>query len=110
MTDRSGKALTLCDARSGNRVQRMQVRDSILRKLTDGLRPVAIEVIDESEQHHGHGGWREGGETHFRVRLVSEAFRGKTRVERHRIVNGLLAEELAGRVHALAIAAKAPGE
>ena len=88
----------------------MQIRSSILRKLTDGLRPVTIEVIDESEQHHGHGGWREGGETHFRVRLVSEAFRGKTRVERHRIVNGLLADELAGRVHALAISAKAPGE
>jgi BolA protein len=88
----------------------MQVRASILRKLTDGLRPVTIEVIDESEQHHGHGGWREGGETHFRVRLVSEAFRGKTRVERHRLVNGLLADELAGRVHALAITAKAPGE
>ncbi len=67
-------------------------------------------VIDESEQHHGHGGWREGGETHFRVNVVSAAFAGKSRVERHRIVNGLLAEELAGRVHALAISAKAPGE
>jgi BolA protein len=88
----------------------MQVRASILRKLTDGLQPVTIEVIDESGQHQGHGGWREGGETHFRVRLVSESFRGKTRVERHRIVNGLLADELAGRVHALAITAKAPGE
>jgi len=88
----------------------MQVRTSILRKLTDGLQPVTIEVIDESEQHRGHGGWREGGETHFRVRLVSESFRGKSRVERHRIVNGLLADELAGRVHALAITAKAPGE
>ncbi len=49
----------------------MHVRSSILRKLTDALQPVTIEVIDESEQHHGHGGWREGGETHFRVRLVS---------------------------------------
>ena len=88
----------------------MQVRSSILRKLTDALQPVTIEVIDESEQHHGHGGWREGGETHFRVRLVSAAFSGKSRVERHRIVNGLLADELKGRVHALAITAKAPGE
>lgn len=88
----------------------MHVRSSILRKLTDALQPVTIEVIDESEQHHGHGGWREGGETHFRVRLVSAAFSGKSRVERHRIVNGLLAEELKGRVHALAITAKAPGE
>ena len=88
----------------------MQVRASILRKLTDALQPVTIEVIDESEQHHGHGGWREGGETHFRVRLVSAAFSGKSRVERHRIVNGLLEDELKGRVHALAISARAPGE
>jgi BolA protein len=88
----------------------MQVRSSILGKLTQGLHPVTIEVVDESEQHRGHGGWREGGETHFRVRVVSEAFRGKSRVERHRMVNGLLADELAGRVHALAISAKAPGE
>lgn len=88
----------------------MQVRGAMVKKLTEGLRPVTIEVIDESEQHHGHSGWREGGETHFRVRIVSEAFRGKSRVERHRMVNALVAEELAGRVHALAITAKAPGE
>lgn len=88
----------------------MKVKDAISRKLNDALAPSSLSVIDESEQHLGHGGWREGGETHFRVNVVSAAFAGKSRVERHRIVNGLLAEELAGRVHALAISAKAPGE
>ena len=88
----------------------MGVKDAISRKLTDALAPVSLSVVDESDQHRGHGGWREGGETHFRVEVVSEAFRGKSRVERHRMVNGLLAAELAGGVHALAISAKAPGE
>ena len=64
----------------------------------------------ESHQHQGHGGWREGGETHFRVEIVSVAFAGKSRLERHRLVNGALAQELAESVHALAIAARAPGE
>jgi len=88
----------------------MKVKDAISRKLNDALAPSSLSVIDESEQHHGHGGWREGGETHFRVNVVSAAFAGKSRIERHRIVNALLAEELAGRVHALAISAKTPEE
>jgi len=88
----------------------MAVKDAISRKLTDGLAPVSLSFVDESDQHRGHGGWREGGETHFRVEVVSEAFRGKSRVERHRMVNGLLAAELAGGVHALALATRVPGE
>ena len=84
--------------------------DNITRKLDAAFAPQRLAVIDESHQHHGHGGWREGGETHFRVNIVSEAFAGKSRLERHRLVNAALAEELAERVHALAIAAKAPGE
>ncbi|TCT05872.1 BolA protein family transcriptional regulator [Tepidamorphus gemmatus] len=86
----------------------MTIRDRIAEKLTAALAPEALEVIDESDRHHGHAGWREGGETHFRVRIVSRAFAGKTRVERHRMVNAALAEELAGGVHALAISAEAP--
>lgn len=86
------------------------IAERITRKLTDTFAPQQLEVIDESHQHHGHGGWREGGETHFRVHIVSEAFAGKTRLERHRLVNAALTQELADRVHALAIAAKAPGE
>ncbi len=84
--------------------------ERITKKLEDALRPQHLSVIDESHQHQGHGGWREGGETHFRVNIVSEAFAGKSRLERHRMVNAALAQELAERVHALAIAAKAPGE
>lgn len=74
------------------------------------LGPSVLDVIDESHKHHGHSGWKEGGETHFRVRIVSEAFRGQTRLARHRLVNELLAAELKERVHALAIEARAPGE
>ena len=84
--------------------------DRIAGKLTAQLAPEHLTVIDESHQHHGHAGWREGGETHFRVEIVSPAFSGKSRLERHRLVNAALSEELAGGVHALAIAARAPGE
>ena len=88
----------------------MAVKEQITAKLTQALAPSILVVSDDSDSHRGHGGWREGGETHFSVQVVSSAFSGKSRVERHRIVNALLAEELAGRVHALAISAKAPGE
>ena len=84
--------------------------ERITKKLEAALAPQRLAVIDESHQHQGHGGWREGGETHFRVDIVSEAFLGKSRLERHRLVNAALAQELTERVHALAIAAKAPGE
>lgn len=84
------------------------IAERITRKLTEAFAPQRLEVIDESHQHHGHSGWREGGETHFRVDIVSDAFAGKSRLERHRMVNAALAEELAERVHALAIAARAP--
>lgn len=88
----------------------MTVRDRIAATLEAGLTLVRLDVIDESHQHAGHGGWREGGETHFRVVAVSAAFAGKSRIERHRMVNALLAAELADGVHALALSLKAPGE
>ncbi|MCU0885012.1 MAG: BolA family transcriptional regulator [Beijerinckiaceae bacterium] len=88
----------------------MTVKDRITTALTQGLQPSFLAVHDDSEQHRGHGGWREGGETHFRVEIEADAFAGKSRLERHRMVNALLAAELAGRVHALAIQALAPGE
>ncbi len=84
--------------------------ERITTKLTDAFTPQQLNVTDESHQHHGHSGWREGGQTHFRVDIVSIAFAGKSRLERHRLVNAALAEELANGVHALAIAAKAPGD
>jgi BolA protein len=88
----------------------MQTADLIARKLTEALAPQSLKVLDESGEHIGHAGWRPGGQTHFRVYIVSEAFGGKSRVERHRMVNAALAGELAGSVHALAIHAAAPGE
>lgn len=87
-----------------------EMAEKITKKLEEALAPQRLIVTDESHQHQGHGGWREGGETHFRVDIVSDAFTGKSRVERHRMVNTILAQELAERVHALAIAARAPGE
>lgn len=84
--------------------------ERIARKLEDALSPQRLNVIDESHQHEGHGGWREGGETHFRVDIVSQAFAGKSRLERHRLVNAALAQELTEGVHALAIVARGPGE
>jgi BolA protein len=86
------------------------VQARIKDKLTQALAPVSLKVIDESHQHAGHGGHHEHGESHFRVDVVSAAFAGKGRVERHRLVNSLLADELAGSVHALAIQARAPDE
>ncbi|MBI3673329.1 MAG: BolA family transcriptional regulator [Rhizobiales bacterium] len=80
----------------------------IAAKLTQALAPVRLEVIDESHLHAGHAGARPDGESHFRVLIVAEAFGGLSRVERHRLVNATLAEELKSRVHALAIEASAP--
>ena len=88
----------------------MTTRERMIATLQATFAPSRLEVIDESHLHHGHAGWREGGETHYRVKLVAEAFAGMSRVERHRMVNTALADELAGGVHALAISAKAPGE
>jgi len=88
----------------------MAVKDMITNKLTKAFAPESLDVIDESDMHAGHAGHRPGGETHFRVTIVAEAFRGKTRIDRHRMINTILAAELAGGVHALAIHASAPGE
>jgi BolA family transcriptional regulator, general stress-responsive regulator len=88
----------------------MTMRDRIAGKLTEAFAPQRLDVVDESHKHAGHAGSRPGGETHYRVHIVSEAFRGKSRVERHRMVNETLSGELVGGVHALAIHASAPGE
>jgi len=88
----------------------MATRDLITQKLTAAFAPTRLDVVDESDQHVGHAGHRPGGETHYRLYIVSEAFRGKTRLERHRMINETLSGELQGGVHALAIHASAPGE
>jgi BolA family transcriptional regulator, general stress-responsive regulator len=88
----------------------MQTKDAITRKLTEAFAPESLNVVDESDQHRGHAGHRPEGETHYRVYIVAEAFRGKSRIDRHRMINSALAAGLSGGVHALAIHAKAPGE
>jgi BolA family transcriptional regulator, general stress-responsive regulator len=88
----------------------MTTQQTITNKLREAFLPESLEVQDESYLHEGHAGHRAGGETHFRVYIVSQAFKGKSRIERHRMINAALSSELAGSVHALAIHAKSPGE
>ena len=86
----------------------MTVADRIRATLTEAFAPVALEVVDESDRHKGHAGARPGGETHFRVKISADAFRGKGRVEAHRLVYASLAKEIEAGVHALAIEVKTP--
>jgi BolA protein len=88
----------------------MSTKDAIINKLREAFSPESLDVTDESHLHAGHAGHRPGGETHFRVYIVSSAFKGKSRIERHRMINATLSGELAGSVHALAIKAIVPGE
>jgi BolA protein len=88
----------------------MRMIERIEQKLKAALSPVALDVIDESANHAGHAGAREGGETHFRVRIVSSHFDGLSRVERQRRVYAALAGELRDRVHALALTTLTPAE
>jgi BolA protein len=104
------RATALTKKRFGANGRFMTTRDTITNKLREAFSPESLEVSDESHLHEGHAGHRPGGETHFRVYIVSQAFQGKSRIERHRLINAALARELAGSVHALAIQAQAPGE
>jgi BolA protein len=88
----------------------MSVSDIITEKLIEAFAPQSLKVVDESHQHEGHAGHQAGGETHFRVYIVSDAFQGKSRVERHRMINNALAGELQSGVHALAIHAASTAE
>lgn len=88
----------------------MGVADIIAQKLTAAFSPAELSVEDESARHEGHAGSRPGGETHFRVRIVSSAFDGLGRVERQRRVNDVLVDELRGRIHALAMTVLTPQE
>jgi len=86
------------------------VADRIRLKLDEAFAPMRLEIQDDSAKHRGHSGAREGGESHFSVRIVSERFEGLTRVARQRLINAALAEELAGPVHALSLIAQSPTE
>ena len=88
----------------------MRVKQQIEMRLTEALSPQALEIVDDSASHAGHAGASADGESHFTVDIVSAAFEGQSRVQRHRLVNQALSELLKTQVHALAIKAKAPGE
>jgi BolA protein len=88
----------------------VRVTEKMTEKLKNAFEPSSFELIDDSESHRGHGGWRDGGESHFRLRMTSVHFEGQGRVQRQRAVNKVLAEELAGPVHALEMELRAPGE
>jgi BolA family transcriptional regulator, general stress-responsive regulator len=88
----------------------MRMLQRIERKLRESFAPRSLTITDDSRKHQGHSGWREEGETHFSVAIVSDAFLGKSRVDRHRLINVALAEEFADGVHALAISARTPSE
>jgi len=86
----------------------MSIEQSIREKLTEAFEPEALEVVNQSHLHAGHAGSPGTGESHFAVKVVSSAFAGKSRLERHRMVNDVLAEELSGSIHALALSALSP--
>jgi BolA protein len=83
--------------------------DEMRRRLA-ALAPIRLEIEDESERHRGHAGWREGGETHWRIVIVSAKFAGLPKVARHRMVYAALGELMNHPIHALAIAAHEPKE
>ncbi len=88
----------------------MSVADTISAKLLAALAPATVRVVDDSARHAGHAGARPGGETHFNVEIEAAAFAGKSRIERQRWVHTILAEELAGAVHALGLRLTTPDE
>ena len=88
----------------------MSVERDIRNKLTEAFAPEALEVVNDFHRHAGHAGSPGTGESHFTIKVVSAAFAGKSRLERHRMVNQALAAELAGKIHALAVTALAPDE
>jgi BolA protein len=81
-----------------------------IRERLTALDPVSLELVDESEQHHGHAGWKDGGGTHWRLSIVSARFAGRPSVERHRMVYQALGELMHNPIHALAITARSPEE
>ena len=87
-----------------------KVANAIDNKLRTEFAPVRLAVEDESSRHHGHSGYREGGESHFRVEIVSAAFEGKSRVMRQRLVYAALKAELDAGLHALALTTLTPEE
>ncbi|MBP1804588.1 BolA family protein [Rubellimicrobium aerolatum] len=81
----------------------MMLAEEMRQRLEGAFQPARLEVLDESEGHRGHAGWREGGGTHWRIRIDAPALGAMTRLERHRAIHAALGPELIGRIHALAL-------
>ncbi|SFR43850.1 BolA family protein [Litoreibacter janthinus] len=81
----------------------MGITQQIDDKLRTAFAPTFLEVVDDSESHRGHGGYQEGGESHFNVAIRAEAFADMSRIQRHRAVHAALGPDLIGRIHALAL-------
>ena len=79
------------------------VKDEINNRLAAAFAPTRLDVVDDSEAHRGHGGYQEGGQSHFNVLIRADAFEGQSRVARHRAVHAALGAELISRIHALAL-------
>ena len=86
------------------------VAADIRRRLEAALAPNALTLIDESAAHQGHAGHDGRGESHFRLEIESKAFVGQSRVARQRLVYAALGELMAGRVHAVTLRTRAPGD
>ncbi|MGA8004841.1 MAG: BolA family protein [Burkholderiales bacterium] len=84
--------------------------EALMRQRLAALEPISLELLDESAKHLGHAGWKPGGNTHWRLNIVAEAFRGKPTLARHRMVYQALGELMDDPIHALAISARAPDE
>lgn len=88
----------------------MKIYNIIKRKLEKALEPSFIEIKDDSSKHKGHAGFKEGGETHFTIRIVSEKFAGLSKIQRHQLVYGILKEEMNNPIHALSLELRVRGE
>lgn len=86
----------------------MKIADEMHKRLTEAFAPVELVVVDDSESHRGHAGFREGGESHFNLRIRAAAFAGQSRLQRHRAVHAALGADLVGRIHALSLDLAAP--
>jgi BolA family transcriptional regulator, general stress-responsive regulator len=81
----------------------MPIADEIKDRLTAAFAPERLEIVDDSESHRGHGGWRDGGETHFNVLIRAATFAPMSRIDRHRAIHKALGSDLVSRIHALAL-------
>ncbi|MDK3073607.1 BolA family protein [Sedimentitalea sp. JM2-8] len=81
----------------------MSVTEEIRTRLQSAFAPSVLTVVDDSERHRGHAGYRDGGESHFNVTIRADAFRDQSRIQRHRAVHSALGPELVGRIHALSL-------